>query len=347
MSELTKTFFIAEAGVNHNGSESMAMELVDVAAEAGADAIKFQTFSADKLVNRGTATAAYQKEQTGSDDQYELLRALELSEQMHRELKNRCDSRGIEFMSTPFDEEAALFLRDLGMRRYKIPSGEVSNLPFLRTLAATGLPLVLSTGMATLDEVRLAVDTLQEARNNAGHHAPLEQVLTVLHCTSNYPTRDEDVNLLAMRTMQQCLAVPVGYSDHTQGDRVALAAVAMGATMIEKHFTLDRSLPGPDHQASLEPAELAEMIGKIRQLEVCLGDGVKAPRESELPVRDLVRRSVTLRVDKARGSRLERDDLVLKRPGTGLPPSSIEDIVGRRLARDLNSGSLLDWADID
>ena len=339
-------FIIAEAGVNHNGSEKLALQLVETAAKAGADAVKFQTFKAETLVAKGTATAEYQRQQTGSDDQYAMLKKLELSESLHRKLIAHCQKYNIEFMSTPFDIGAAKFLHELGTERLKVPSGELTNLPFIRELAAFDKPMILSTGMASLDEVKEAVSAIREERKERGFSEHMEDFLTVLHCTSNYPARVEDVNLKAMQTMAIELELPVGYSDHTDGIFVSVAAVALGAKVIEKHFTLDRSFPGPDQQASLEPEELELMIQQIRQIEASLGDGVKAPRASELPIRDLVRRSVTLLSDKAAGEVIYAADLVLLRPGTGIPPKQLQQVIGRRLKAFQKAGTALAWQDL-
>ena len=340
------TLVIAEAGVNHNGSTDMALELVETAARCGADAVKFQTFSADKLVRRGAAKAAYQEEATGAGDQHSMLKALELSEDLHHALVRRCGELGIEFMSTAFDEEAADFLVSLGIRRIKIPSGEITNHPFLSHLAAQGLPLILSTGMATLAEVQEAVTVIGAARREHGLDGPLARVVTVLHCTSNYPAALEDVNLRAMTTMATALGLPVGYSDHTAGTTVSIAAVALGATVIEKHFTLDRDLPGPDHRASLEPAELADLIGRIREAERALGSSVKQPSASEMPVRDLVRRSVTLVHALPAGHALGAGDVALMRPGDGIAPKEMVGVIGRKTRSDLAAGHTLQWADL-
>lgn len=339
-------FIIAEAGVNHNGSEDLALQLVEAAAKAGADAVKFQTFKAESLVAKGTVTAEYQKQQTGSNDQFGMLKKLEMSEDLHQKLIAHCEKNDIEFMSTPFDIEAAKFLQQHGMKRLKIPSGELTNLPFIRELAALNQLMILSTGMANLKEVKEAVTAIREVREQKKFVEPLEEVLTVLHCTSNYPTHNEDVNLKAMQTMASGLGLPVGYSDHTEGTLVAVAAVAMGATIIEKHFTLDRSLSGPDHQASLEPEELELLVQQIRQVEACFGNGEKVARASELPVRDLVRRSVTLSIDKQAGEAIQAADLVLLRPGTGIPPKQLQQVIGKRLNSSLKSGTALSWQDL-
>jgi len=339
-------YVIAEAGVNHNGSETLALDLVDAAAAAGADAVKFQTFRAEKLVKAGAAKAEYQARQTGSGDQLSMLRALELSEDAHRAILQRCAEQGIEFLSTPFDEESAVFLMGLGMARIKVPSGELTNRPFIEYLAGFDLPLIVSTGMATLEEVREAVDWVASARAARGFVAPLAERLILLHCTSNYPTAAEDVNLRAMAALAQFSGLPVGYSDHTPGIAVTTAAVALGAVVVEKHFTLDRNLPGPDHQASLEPDELAAMVSAVRIVEAALGDGVKVPRPKELAVRDVARRSIILARDLAAGQVLQLGDVSLLRPGTGIPPKYLGEVVGRSLRRDLTAGTLLVWADL-
>ncbi|MEO5883000.1 MAG: N-acetylneuraminate synthase [Caldimonas sp.] len=339
-------FFIAEAGVNHNGSLDLALKLVDAAADAGADAVKFQTFRADELVAPGTAKAEYQTATTGQGDQHSMIRALELRESDYEVLARRCAMRGIEFMSTPFDTWAADLLIRLGMKRIKIPSGEITNRPFLEHLAGTGLPLILSTGMATLAEVETAKSWLVEARNAAAHDADPAGVLTVLHCTSNYPARPEDVNLSAMLTMQRVLQLPVGYSDHTLGIEISLAAVALGATVIEKHFTLDRDLPGPDHQASLDLDALGALITGIRSISSAWGDGVKAPRPSELPVRALVRRSAFATRRLEVGDRIADADLRYLRPGTGIGPEHSHELRQRFLARAVEAGQMLSWSDL-
>jgi len=337
---------IAEAGVNHNGSEELAVRLVETAAASGADAVKFQTFSAERLVRPGTETADYQRANAGESDQFAMLKALELPEKSLRQLKARADSLGIEFMSTPFDIEAARVLVDLGVRRIKVPSGEITNLPFLAALAGFDLPLVVSTGMADLQEVKEAIGTIDNARRQHGFVAPLAERVTLLHCTSNYPAAPSDVNLRAMLSLGAAFGLPVGYSDHTDGTAFAVAAAALGAVVIEKHFTLDRGLPGPDHRASLAPDELRRMVAEIRVVEAGLGDGVKAPRAAELPVRALVRRSVTLVRARRRGERIDAADLELLRPGTGIPPRELVRVAGKHAARDLEAGAQLAWGDL-
>lgn len=335
-----RCFVIAEAGVNHNGSLDLAMKLVEGAAAAGADAVKFQTFTADALVGGGIDKASYQQEATGSGDQRSMLKALELGWREHQVLHARCAELGIEFMSTPFDERSLEFLLDLGIERVKIASGELTNAPFLRRIASTGLPMILSTGMGTMPEIREALQWLEEARSGA------RGATTLLHCTSNYPAQFGDVNVLAIRSMAEEFALPVGYSDHTSGILIAPVAVALGAKVIEKHFTLDRNLLGPDHAASLSLDELKTMVRDIRLVESALGNGVKAPSASELPVRALVRRSVAASVDLQAGHQLRREDLTTMRPETGIAPKYIDSVVGRVLRRRITAGEVLQAADL-
>ncbi|CAB3670955.1 N-acetylneuraminate synthase [Achromobacter sp. HNDS-1] len=341
------TFIIAEAGVNHNGDTALALELVDIAADAGADAIKFQTFSADRLVREGAPKAEYQRTQTGDGDQHQMLKALELPEASYEALVQRCAARGIEFMSTPFDEEAASFLIGLGMRRIKVPSGEITNIPFLKILAAYGVPLILSTGMANLQEVEAAVAAVQATREALGHTGKLSDYVTVLHCTSNYPAAAADVNLRAMATMRQALNLPIGYSDHTDGIAISIAAVAQGASVIEKHFTISRDMKGPDHKASLEPAELRTMVQSIRLVEQAQGDGVKTPAQKELAVRDLVRRSVTSAAAIKKGEVFGAHNLTLLRPGTGIAPADLANLYGKTATHDIPSRTTLTWTDVE
>ncbi len=342
---MSRVFIIAEAGVNHNGDEDLAIQLVDIAANCGADAVKFQTFSADKLVAKGTAKASYQARETGDGDQHGMLKALELSDAAHERLAQACARHGIEFMSTPFDEEAADMLLDLGMRRIKVPSGELTNLPFLRFLAAKGVPLILSTGMADMQEIDQAVQAVRTTWARMGY-IPAADALTVLHCTSNYPAAFSDVNLNAMQTIGREIGVPIGYSDHTLGIAVSTAAVALGATVIEKHFTIDKSMSGPDHSASLDPDELKAMVDSIRAVEQCLGSAIKAPTATELPIRALVRRSVTILRDIEAGAILQADDVALLRPGTGIAPAELEQVPGRQARKALTAGTTLNWSDL-
>jgi N,N'-diacetyllegionaminate synthase len=339
-------FIIAEAGVNHNGSEELGLQLVDIAARCGADAVKFQTFSADKLVSRGAEKAAYQQAATGAGDQHSMLKQLEMSEELHRKLFLRCEEMNIEFMSTPFDEDAVDFLLKLGMKRIKVPSGEITNIPFLRFLASKNVPLILSTGMASLIEVEDAVATIALERSQLGFTQDLSEMLCILHCTSNYPADPSNVNLRAMLTMGNTIGMPVGYSDHTLGLAVSTAAVALGARVIEKHFTLDKQMPGPDHQASLDPIELAQLIAQIRAVESAMGSEEKAPVASELAVRALVRRSVTTVRDIVAGEVLDINDLTLLRPGTGITPKELELVPGHIVVRTLPAGTTLTWSDL-
>ena len=327
MRRVDGSFVIAEAGVNHNGDMALARALVDVAAEARADAVKFQTFAVDRLVTRQAATAEYQQRALGGErSQYDMLARLELSAADHEMLVAHCAARGIEFMSTPFDPESARFLKRLGVRRIKISSGDVTNLPMLEVVGALGLPVILSTGMADLDEVGEAVATLRAAGATD---------LALLQCVSNYPADPALTNLRAMDTLARAFGTPVGLSDHTVGTAVAIAAVARGAAYVEKHFTLDRALPGPDHQASLLPDELRALVAAVRQVESALGDGVKRPAPSELPVRDVARKSLVAARDVPAGTTLVATDLVILRPGTGLSPAALPRVVGRRTARPI------------
>lgn len=340
------TFIIAEAGVNHDGDRVRAIQLVEVAARGGADAVKFQTFSTDKLTRRGAEKAEYQKKMTGDGDQHAMLAKLEMSEELHHALVKRSAELGIEFMSTGFDGDAVDFLVSVGIRRIKVPSGEITNLPFLAHMASKNLPMIVSTGMADMAEVKAAVEAVRAERASRGFVAPVQDIVTILHCTSNYPTTASDVNLRAMLSMAEEIGVPVGYSDHTLGIAVSTAAVAMGATVIEKHFTLDKTLPGPDHAASLEPDELKALVQSIRDVEAAQGNGIKAPTASELPVRALVRRSVTTVRDIEAGAAIGPGDIALLRPGTGIPPAEFEAVLGKRAKDAMPAGQTVQWTDL-
>ncbi len=331
---MTPVFIIAEAGVNHNGSAERALQMVDTAARCGADAIKFQTFSADRLVTRDAPKAAYQKANTGEGNQYDMLRALELDEGLHRQLFARCGEKGIEFMSTPFDEQAADFLAHLGMRRFKIPSGEITNLPYLRHIAAKGAAMILSTGMATMGEIEDAVAAIEEV---SPHGKDVN--LTILHCTSNYPAEPEELNLRAMQAIAEATGRPVGYSDHSNGSVAAIACTALGATVIEKHFTEDSSLPGPDHKASLEPDEFESFVREVRTAETMLGSSDKGPTHSEIQTRLIVRRSITLAKSLTQGEAVTREHLILMRPGSGVAPKHLDALIGQKAKRDLRAGT--------
>ena len=334
-----RVFLIAEAGVNHNGQLDLALQLVDAAHAAGADAVKFQTFRAEDLALPGTATAAYQQGATGETDQFAMLRKLELSAEQHQIIAAHCARVGIEFMSTPFSEAAVDLLVGLGVRRLKISSGEIVNRPLLAKAAATGLPLILSTGMATLDEVKQAVGWVQAAWGQ-------EQSLTLLQCTSAYPAPDDALNLRAIATLRTETGLPTGYSDHSLGNTAALAAVALGACVIEKHLTLDRNLPGPDHRASSEPAEFAALAQDIRRIEAMLGDGIKAPRPDEIDVRAVARRSVVLATALPAGTVLRREHLQLRRPASGIPAADFDAVIGQRLRSDAAAGTVLQWENL-
>lgn len=337
-----KCFIIAEIGVNHNGHMDVARRLIDVAVDAGADAAKFQTFRADDLIVEGTRAVAYQKKHDADLDQYKLLKALELSLEDHRELAAYCRARGIEFMSTAFDKRSLRLLLDLGIKRIKIASGEVTNIPLVEAASEACLPIVLSTGMATLEEVVECVQAIRAVWHRLNH----EGDLVILHCTSAYPTQLEEVNLAAMETMARELCESVGYSDHTTGILVAPMAVAAGAQLIEKHITLDRTMEGPDHAASLEPDELRALVDVIRRAELIRGNGIKAPLPVELETRLLVRKGLKFARDLPRGHIVTIDDLVALRPETGLPPARLKGLIGGSLVRDVTAFSSVEEADI-
>lgn len=336
-----KVIIIAEAGVNHNGSLENALKLVDVAAEAGADFVKFQTFKAEKLVSKEAKKADYAVQNTGNDDrQFDMLRSLELSLEDHYRIIKHCDHKNIKFLSTAFDEEALEMLVNMGVELIKIPSGELTNLPYLIKAASYRMPIVVSTGMAVLEEVKKCQETLV----SAGFDPDL---LTVLHCTTNYPTKMDEVNLLAMKAMGQEMSVSIGYSDHTMGIEVPIAAVALGATIIEKHFTLDRTMEGPDHKASLEPSELKQMVCSIRNIEIAMGNGEKKPQLSELKNLTVARKSIHQNREVLAGEVLSADMLVMLRPGDGIPPMDMDKVIGRRLKHDLPKHHKLSWDDLD
>ena len=320
-----KTLIIAEAGVNHNGSLAMALKLCDAAKEAGADAVKFQTFLTERILAGAVATADYQKSNTGFASQYEMLKELELSFEAFRAIKAHCDAISLCFLSTPDDPESLAFLRELGVNPIKIGSAEVSNIPYLRQLGATGADIILSTGMASLSEVERAVDEVRRAGAAS---------IALLHCTTNYPCAYENVNLRAMLTLRDTFHLPVGFSDHTQGHLVAVAAVALGAEIIEKHFTLDNALPGPDHIASLNPSDFQQMVKSIRQIEMALGDGEKTPRASELGVIGQVRRKIVARENIRKGEVFSDSNLTTKRSQSGRDASDWDWVIGLTAARD-------------
>ena len=341
------TYVVAEAGVNHNGSLDMALQLVDVTAETGADAVKFQTFRADRLTTRNAAKADYQKRTTGDGgSQYEMLKALELTDDMHRKIQKRCQDKGIDFLSTPFDIESLDYLVDeIGCERIKVPSGEITNGPLLLETGRKAKRIILSTGMATLAEIEAALAVLvwssvhptTEPNRQAeiwdcyAEHGTrsLTGRVTLLHCTTEYPAAFEDTNLRAMDTIQQAFGLEVGFSDHTEGIVAPIAAVARGAVLVEKHFTLDRGLSGPDHAASLEPGDLSEMVTAIRAVEAALGNGRKVPTRAELANRDPVRKSIVAACPIAPGEIFSPANMSTKRPGTGISPMLYWDMQGR------------------
>lgn len=327
---------IAEAGVNHNGSLETACRLIDTAVKAGADIVKFQTFTADANISKGAEKAAYQKETTDIyESQYEMVKKLELNREAHVELMDYCEQKGIEFLSSAFDHDSIDLLYELGLKRFKIPSGEITNLPYLRHIGKYGKPIILSTGMATLVEIESALGILEEA-------STVREKITVLHCNTEYPSPIEDVNLKAMLTIRDKLGVQVGYSDHTLGIEVPIAAVALGATIIEKHFTLDRTLPGPDHQASLEPDELVEMVKAIRNIEQALGDGIKRPSPSEQKNMPIARKSIVAARNIQKGESLTEENLAIKRPGIGISPMRWDNLVGRVAEKDYKVDELIE-----
>lgn len=331
-----KTLIIAEAGVNHNGDMAMARQLIDVAADAGADLVKFQTFNTDLLVTAVARKADYQTSATGAgESQHAMLRKLELTRDMHVALIAHCKSRGIGFFSTAFDLPSIDLLAELGLDRFKVPSGEITNLPYLRHIGRYGKPVILSTGMATLDEIKAALAILEKSGT------PRDRI-TVLHCNTEYPTPMADVNLRAMLSIRDALGVAVGYSDHTLGIEVPIAAVALGATVIEKHFTLDRKLAGPDHQASLEPGELKAMVTAIRNIEQAKGDGVKRPSPSESKNILIARKSLVAACAIRAGETFSASNLAAKRPGGGISPMRWDEIVGRKAPRDFAPDDLIE-----
>lgn len=328
-------FMVAEAGVNHNGDLALALRLVDVAAEAGADAVKFQTFRSAALASRNSPKAAYQRESTGAGEgQQEMLARLELTLEQQAEIQQHCAKRGILFFSTPFEEVSADALDTLGVPLFKLPSGEITNLPFLRHVASKRKPIILSTGMSTLVEVAEAVAAIRAAG---------DPPLALLHCVSAYPAPAAEANLRAMDTLRERFGCAVGLSDHTLGIEVAVAAVARGAAIIEKHFTLDQNLPGPDHLASLDPGELKALVRAIRLVEAALGDGEKRPMPSEMDTRRVVRKSLVAARPIRAGERLTADLVAVKRPGTGISPADLPRVVGRTVLRDLAPDDVIHW----
>ena len=324
------TFIIAEAGVNHNGSVELAKQLVDKAVFAGVDCIKFQTFKAKNLVNKGAKKADYQVANTkNNDSQLSMLQKLELSFQDFVELKNYCDSKNIMFLSTPFDNESIEFLANLGMPIFKVPSGEITNLPYLRKINSYKREVILSTGMATLDEIRDALNVLKDCK------------VSLLHCTTEYPCPYDGVNMNAMLTLKDEFGLEVGYSDHTQGIEIPIMAVSMGAKIIEKHFTLDKNMEGPDHKASLEPQELKAMVDSIRNIEKAFGSGVKEPQEAEKKNIAIARKSIVAKCDIKKGEILTEQNITTKRPGNGISPMKWDEILGTVANKDYVEDELI------
>jgi len=336
-----RVFIIAEAGVNHNGSIELAKKLIDAGVEAKVDAVKFQTFIAENVISKYAEKADYQKDTTGGDEsQLEMVKQLELSFEDFKELKTYCEQKGIMFLSTPFDMDSIKFLETLKMGLWKIPSGEITNLPYLQKIGSYNEKIIFSTGMSTLGDIENAIDILVKAGTS-------RENITILHCNTEYPTPMDDVNLKAMQTIKNAFGVNVGYSDHTLGIEVPIAAVALGATVIEKHFTLDKSMKGPDHLASLEPNELKLMVQGIRNIEEALGTAIKLPSASESKNIKIARKSIHLAKDIKKGHLFGMDDLIIKRPGNGISPLFINEIIGCRAKSDLLEDSILNFKDIE
>lgn len=333
---MNRVLVIAEAGVNHNGNLDLARRLIAVAKEAGADVVKFQTFSADRLVTKNSAKADYQIQNIGREvSQHEMLRSLELSPAMHDTLIAEAALFGIEFLSTAFDEESVSLLAKKSLKRFKVPSGEITNLPYLRSVANVANEVIISTGMATLKEISAAISVFEK-------NGVQRERITALHCTTDYPAPMVDINLRAMQTIANELGVRIGYSDHTQGIEVAVAAVALGATIIEKHFTLDRHLQGPDHKASLEPDQLAAMVSAIRNIEQALGDGTKRPSRAEAKNLLIVRKSLVAIRPIIAGEPFSHKNVGTKRPGTGISPMHLDDVIGKPAPRNFALDELIE-----
>ncbi len=333
---MSKVFIIAEAGVNHNGSVKLALELVTVAADAGADAVKFQTFKAENVISAHAPKAAYQEETTGKEEsQLEMAKKLQLNSAEHEELIKHCQARGIMFMSAPFDLESIDLLCELGLEVIKIPSGEITNLPYLRKIGALGKRIIMSTGMADLKEIDDALNILLQSGTDRTD-------ITILHCNTEYPSPFEDVNLSAMLTIKDAMNVDVGYSDHTLGIEVPIAAAALGAKVIEKHFTLDKGMAGPDHKASLEPDELKAMVQAIRNVEKIFGDGVKKPSASELSNKQIARKSIVAKKNIKEGETFSLDNITAKRPGSGISPMEWDNVIGKIAKRDFQEDEIVE-----
>ena len=326
-------FIIAEAGVNHNGSVKLAKKLVDAAKEAGADAVKFQTFKTKNLVTKNARKAEYQIKNSGEESQYEMIKKLELSPDEFWEIAKYAEDKGIIFLSSPFDSESVDLLDEIDIPAFKIASGEITNFPLLKCIAKKQKPVILSTGMSTIGEVEEALNLIEKYNDD----------IILMHCLTNYPAKKEDANLNVIKTLEYAFKRPVGFSDHTSGIEMSVAAVALGSCVIEKHFTIDKNLPGPDHKASLEPHELSEMVKAIRNIEKGLGNGIKKPTDDEIKIKKLVRKSIVAKEDILKGSILTEEMLEIKRPGTGIEPKYLDELVGKELIEDIKKDDLLKW----
>ena len=337
---MSKVYIIAEAGVNHNGDKNLAFKLCDAAKEAGVDAVKFQTWKTEKIVTKSAALAEYQEKNISDKgaSQYEMLKQLELSYEEFVEVRDYCYQIGIQFLSTPDTEEDLDFLLGLGIPVLKIGSGEVTNIPYLRIIGSKHQKVIISTGMSTLADVEKAYNTLMDSG---------AKEVALLHCTTNYPCPYNEVNLQAMQTLKYAFKCQVGYSDHTMGIEVPIAAVAMGAEIIEKHFTLDKNMDGPDHKASLNPEEFKAMVSAIRHVEVAMGDGVRKFSDNENEIKKVARKSIILNDNLKKGEILEKEALSIKRPGTGIAPKYVNDLIGKTVNKDLKSGHVLQWEDLE
>lgn len=331
-----RVLIIAEAGVNHNGDITLAKKLIDAAADAGVDYVKFQTFNSKKLVSKSAQKADYQKQNTNDEveSQLKMLQKLELSKNDHLILIDYCKAKNIKFLSTAFDLDSIDFLEELKIDLWKIPSGEITNLPYLRKLGGLGKPVIISTGMAEMSEIEDAINVVTSSGTDI-------KDITVLHCNTEYPTPMQDVNLAAMNTIKEVFKVPIGYSDHTLGIEIPIAAVALGATVIEKHFTLDNSMDGPDHKASLEPQELKKMVAAIRNIEQALGNGIKAPSPSEVKNKPIARKSIVANVDISKGEVFNENNITVKRPGTGISPMKWDEVIGTIATKNYKADELI------
>lgn len=330
------TFIIAEIGVNHNGNVELAKKMIKSASECGVDAVKFQTFTADDLVTENAKTALYQEVNTNECSQYEMLKKLELTFDDFKELKEYALKNNVEFISSPFDIKSVDLLEELDVNLYKLGSGELTNFELIDYIQKTDKPIILSTGMATLDEIRETYDFIKNKDN-----------LIILHCITGYPTEFKEANLNFIKSLQSEFNVPIGFSDHSPGIELPIAAVALGACVVEKHFTLDKNLEGPDHKASLNPIEFKAMVDAIRNVEVAMGDGIRKFSENENEIKKIARKSIVINGDACKGTIIKRDILSIKRPGTGIPPKFIGKVVGKKLINDLKANSVLKWDDLD